>query len=419
MAPAGFVSHPGLSALMSYMPEFPGNAPEPKGQVIRRLARQWVSIALPHAHPDRLLVEGPALQDGHGRLHTRRATGYLNSLGDLIQLKPVAAVDAAGVRDLACELGLDPHTELEFAFMQTNTLVVFGLHKGRNAVAHLALYADRDAHVLRGAQNLTCLSRAALNDVVPLLLQSGRLNGRAYTIQTRLPGAVYTPDWTRPKQLFTRIDAALAPLRELASGVQGTAAALPRGRSLARRFPPQARVFAQVEEALQTWRSKARCTTPVHGDYGFHNLLFGPTGALTGIVDWDRLRLAGDAHFDALHLVMNAAETAGVCMADEFLIGLWVPRLRNPRLEPVLRHVLYRTGCSEADARFTALAIWLALIDHGSTHVGMSAAWRKRLVDRPARGLLSAGWLYPSGNRSPGSSILEEAQRRGAADLLS
>lgn len=397
MAPAGFVSHPGLSALLAYMPEFPGNAPEGKPQVIKRIARQWASVALAWPGARRLLVEGKALQDGHGRLYTRRDTGYLNSLRSLVQLRPMASVDGAAVWDLAHHLGLDPHSELEFAFMQTNTLVVFGTHKKRGAVAHLALHADRDAYVLHGARNLACLglAPASLSKLLPKILQTGRLNARAYTIQTRLPGETYRPDWSRKEELRARIDLALAPLSALSAGLPGPVpSGDSRGGALAHRFPHHARLFTRAEAALSEWRAKARRSVPIHGDYGFHNLLFDANGALSGIVDWDRLRLDGDAHFDALHLLMNAVETAGLCTADGFLIGTWAPLLRDPRVDTLFRHVLERTCCSESDARFVALAIWLELVDHGSAHAGMSPAWRVRLVDRCARLLVNAPWLY-------------------------
>jgi O-antigen/teichoic acid export membrane protein/aminoglycoside phosphotransferase len=173
--------------------------------------------------------------------------------------------------------------------------------EGETGVLKLAATSKGAASLRREQVTLTrLLSEERLGmwrDLLPVPLDSGDIGDGAFLLTRRLPGKnaqQVAPDLSR--LLSPAAINAIAPLHQATSSVRVLDSTLlqrlvdePIGqlRMVVRRKDPVDRLAARLHEQLA-----GRCVTLgwTHGDYCLGNLLVGPVGQVTGIVDWSGAR---------------------------------------------------------------------------------------------------------------------------------
>ncbi len=182
-----------------------------------------------------------------------------------------------------------------------NAAVLVHTPEGENGVLKLAATSKGAAGLRREHVVLTrLLSEERLGpwrDLLPIPLDAGELANGAFLLTSRLPGE---NAWQVPPDLSRLLSPAavnaIAPLHRATSSVRVLDSILlerlvdePVGRlrMAVRRMEPVDRLAAFLHEQL-TGRPVTLGWT--HGDYYLGNLLVGPVGQVTGIVDWSGAR---------------------------------------------------------------------------------------------------------------------------------
>jgi prepilin-type processing-associated H-X9-DG protein len=326
------------------------------------------------------------------------------SLGLRDWLKGAYVMRGARVERLNGRLGLDGVVIPELYLADADVLVVFGSRNAAPVVAHVSADVER----LQRYQRLAGLAQRVLathgmSAIVPAVLEQRSALGWHILVQQRLKGRKVLASDLSPESLEAHVEAALKPLRALASG----GALVPTGADtelidstlsgLARHREISDLVKAPLE-ALTGWQG--RWTLPailVHGDYCFANILFadGSEPTVSAVLDWERARLNACPGFDGLYLVVfSYAHWRGIAEM-QVLCSLWSNSF-EPQLERLVGKVQAALGLTAEDLRFAALAIWLRhLHQHAPDMAEWSAERRRDWLDEPAR--CAEQWLRASG----------------------
>jgi Ser/Thr protein kinase RdoA (MazF antagonist) len=193
---------------------------------------------------------------------------------------------------------------------------------------------------------LSDLNRAGASFATPEVLDEGRLDAVLFTLERRIPGvsfdhALATLDApVRGRALIAYVETALT-IRRL-GGPRGYAGEIlsddPVRRPTWRGF-----VVARAERALRLHGDRlAEVANPrraldrldamlaarpeprlalVHGDYHLGNVMAGPDGAITGVIDFGGLSLIGDPELDLAAAVLNLAGVEGITAEDRRVVS--------------------------------------------------------------------------------------------------
>jgi O-antigen/teichoic acid export membrane protein len=276
--------------------------------------------------------------------------------------------------------------------------------------------------------------------MVPRLLASGRAGGRAYVVETRVPG-------TPCERLLRNGLGGERPLAAAAAAIgqlhQATGATTTVDEGLLSELVdiPLARLgpavagssgLARAETALGRLRGELRgvlkgrrvITARVHGDLCPGNILMTPDGAaVRGIVDWEQTRERGLPQLDLLQLLMTARMTAQRREMGDVVAEM----LRNPGWQaperPLAGAIRRLDPDLAADTRPLVLLAWLHHLAANlgkSTRYGHSRVWIRRNVDPVLRIVLRQPVPVPA--TAPGPAALPEPwrapRRRGLGERL-
>jgi hypothetical protein len=216
-------------------------------------------------------------------------------------------------------------------------------------------------------------------------------------IQTRLYGRRFHPSPKRVEALHLRLTSCLDPLRRLRTSA--SCSRRPEENFLRSwlsylpfALPEYVHPLKLAIDLVASWLNGCELpTVVVHGDYGFHNILFDEAGAINGILDWDRSRYDGIAGYDELYLLMSSLEQCGICSYPQFIINLWQPSRRSARFQTELEFWLALIGLSERDAAYMGILLWVGLLFHGYVETPPpDASWLPRVAGMPAAALADA-----------------------------
>ncbi len=363
---------------------------------IRRWIRvlNWITttVICPPDRRERLLLRGPVLIGGRGALEIIQSPAYFRMFGAKHGLQPFKALSAANrVGNLLSELGLDSDVAAD-VIVSGAKLIVFGHRNGRAAVAHWSSQPYSDRLLNLHAENLALLNDGPLRALVPIPMHSGTVGGRRVLVQTRLAGRRFRPELASDEAIRLHLSRAVDVLR-LFSSVRAPRPGPPE-ESLLRdhllglpdALPMYASALRLALGRLRAWLDRrGLAPVPVHGDYGFHNILFDSAGAVVGVVDWDRFRQDGLPGYDALHLLMACMNESGECSYPEFLTSLWRREQRSTRFGQQLEYWRAMSGWSEQDTTYIGVLLWLDLVFRGCIETPPpDASWIDRVVGGPA-----------------------------------
>jgi hypothetical protein len=372
-----------------------------RGRRWQQLRRAIAAVSSTLTCADRVLLQGPALMKGTGTLRLTPRPSLHLVFRSISKLEPIATcATSRSVCELLSDLALDDDAAAHVLLCDA-LLVFFGRHQGRDAVAHWSMAAFRDRLVMQHADNLALLAGSPIRAIVPNVLHRGILDERAVLVQTRLSGTRFDPASAGSTDIRDRLSQALEVLCVLGhepTGRDRPEATLFRQHlsDLPEQLPAYASSLRLALGRLSAWLDRRNLLpVRVHGDYGFHNILFSRAGMICGVVDWDRLRQDGLPGYDALHLLMSCLNERGICSYPDFIIGLWRPEQRAPDFQRELEFWLASTGWTEADAAHIGLFLWLALLFHGCIETPPpDGGWLDRVAGQPASVLAACvtGW---------------------------
>ncbi len=254
---------------------------------------------------------------------------------------------------------------------------VFGLGFGRDdiaAYAHVARDERGDALIER---RRTALARLPSSQVVPETLFGGRLRGRRFEVERALPGvpaARALAEGLPIESLLAGTFAALAPVHghgveqvvgeELLQELVDRPASILEAHTPARDRPTLAALRRELREGLADRRL---VVCPTHGDLWPGNVLLGPGGEVTGIVDWESASPAGLAGVDRVHLMLTSRALAtgrelGAVVADILRrpapVAALDPDLLPMRTQILLAWLLHVSGNLAKSDRYRRSPLW-------------------------------------------------------------
>lgn len=277
-------------------------------------------------------------------------------------------------------------------------------------VGRIAEPGQEGADLIRNAEVLAELGAdvrlGEWRAVLPVPLASGRYRGRAYAVETVVPGAVASSRLGRPTELSSVVVAGAATIGVLHRATARPAtlddAVLDRvverpltvvrevgARHDAEHAPAVVqRLRRYLEERL---RGRACATAVTHGDYWLGNVLVRPQGnEIAGIVDWGAARADGLPVQELHHLLL----TTRACEDRVPLGRLVVTALGGILWTPEERRLLSTAGWSwatgPADDPALTLMTWL---DHVASVLAKRPAyggdrrWMGTVVDPVLRTL--------------------------------
>jgi thymidylate kinase/aminoglycoside phosphotransferase (APT) family kinase protein len=252
----------------------------------------------------------------------------------------------------------------------------------------------RSARVLRALGTMS--GSAELLTPVPDLIATGRHDGWTFLIERACPGA---PAVRRAPADDTWLAMAADAVGSLHAA---TARVLPAdGHLLARlvdrpthrvatRLPPE----PALRDALADLGRRTRATLAggelrvgwVHGDCWAGNILLGPGGSVSGLIDWDSAGCPAPAAVDLVHLLAHARRRRTGATYGQAFLGL----LEGVAITDVERRVLASAGLGDGASRpairRAMFAItWLYLVDGALRRyprIAGSGAWVDDVVLR-------------------------------------
>jgi hypothetical protein len=190
---------------------------------------------------------------------------------------------------------------------------------------------------------------AGLGSLLPRPLGLGALGGQFYALETALPGMAATRLMGDPGA-GPRLQVAAADLLWRLHEPTTRSVAVTSGRLARWVDAPMAtigRVVPQLTNpaghaALQRLGIEVRAALAgrrvavswIHGDFWPGNLLVGPDGAITGIVDWERAEAGALPLHDSLHLLLFTRKQVRQCGEADVVAALgagiaWTPAERE------------------------------------------------------------------------------------------
>jgi Phosphotransferase enzyme family len=313
------------------------------GALAVALRRQNVAIFLNQddvAEDRTVLTEEATIADVLLRSIRRRRPVFVVR-GTLAPLCRYFGIDHARVVNLRCS--------------SSGLAICFGHLQGSDVVVHAAMNGD-EKWVIRQAEGAK-IAKESIGELCPGIIdvEPTRL------ITSRLPGRT-TPWNIREDQLQAAISTALEPLKQLFASGGGAGRADEELIASLESYVQKSSRRAQLRPALDLvkhWDRAHIKSVLVHGDYWLNNILFSE-GRVSGVVDWDRLRLSGCAGIDALHLAfMSYAVWSGIPVS-ELLTDLCTTRWHFTWLSSYCALIQEAFCLSAEDLKCLAILLWLS-----------------------------------------------------------
>ncbi len=251
---------------------------------------------------------------------------------------------------------------------------------------------------------------------LPRVLADGTLDGRRFVAESALPGRRPAPrDRAEADRLVAAATAALAPLQRATARTEradeevvGACVLAPIAQVARVADPRHAETLGRLRAELSDELTRRRVRTCLtHGDLCPVNLLAGPGGEITGVVDWERASWRGSPDVDRMHLRATAIAGAERRELGNVVLELLAAGSRKP------------PGRGRLSDRVALLLAWL---EHVAGHAGRSgrpgALWRRRNVDAVLDGLALEYLGTTSSRPLAAGRIAARVARRAAAPAV-
>jgi aminoglycoside phosphotransferase len=303
-----------------------------------------------------------------GTLFTEKATIYDVLIGSIRRRRPVFVFPGT-MASLCQYFGIDHDRVLSLQCSSSGLAICFGHLRGRDVVVHATMNGDAKwlARQAEGAK----IATKTIGKLCPAVIE---INA-THLIATRLPGHPTTWNITE-RELQDAICAALEPLKKIFNSGDWNGHPDDELIDDLQAYVMQSSRQAELQPALdivKRWDRTHVKSVLVHGDYWLNNILFSE-GQVSGVVDWDRLRVSGSAGIDALHLAfMSYAVWSGIPVS-ELLTGVCTGHMHFPWLLSYCASVREAFGLNADDLKCLAILLWLSYFpQYDELHPGIES----------------------------------------------
>jgi len=229
-------------------------------------------------------------------------------------------------------------------------------------------------------------SSTKVKSLIPDAILFIEKEGYAIMQQERYDGHVPDLKWRKEDGILSLLITSLDPLVELhknaQTGVRNDDCLLLDNHfsSLNAKLPKYFGDLKTPIEIANEWFSK-RTISPVlaHGDYWIGNILFAANeNEITGIIDWDRARVAGLPLCDALHLYVATVSK----WKNQYFSVTLINLLKNKEslTSCYIEEIKKKFKCNEQDVFYTIIFLWLLYIWTSVEEGDMCEQWYDQMI---------------------------------------